>query len=75
MGRARRVGRLEHGPLSEHEVLAGVEKCVRGREYEWSGDNLKVLGEKTGSVGRGEAECNRDSCPPVRSPLVCNLTR
>lgn len=58
-----------------HEVLAGVEKCVRGREFEWSGDNLKVLGEKTGSVGRGEAECNRDSCPPVRSPLVCNLTR
>lgn len=40
-GQSQEVGRLEHGPLSEHEVLAGVEKkCVRGREFEWSGDNL-----------------------------------
>ena len=46
---------------------------MRGREFERSGDSLKALGEKAGSVGREEAECNRDSCPPVRSPLVCKL--
>ena len=46
---------------------------MRGREFEWSGDNLKVLGEKGGSVGREEADYNRDPCPPVRSPLVCKL--
>lgn len=76
MGRARRVGRLEHRPLSENAKswLGWRNVCegrgnLNGQGTAWT----FCLREKAGPLGRKKTKYDRCSSPPVRFPLECKL--